>query len=959
MATYKEMIDMIGKFKHVPEILANPDLAYRGDNTRYNHGGRHPKYDGGGVSDPFTQGFTSGGFDSGGGGYNPYSMNMGEGSMLSGAEAGLSGDMPDADLLSGPSSGPGYQGLTPYGGGSIMAHSLINPRVSSFANGGKLEKKSEVTTSKDFKFTKFSDLTKEQQESLLTHFGNTEGWEPNGHIVTGESGITFGSGIDVKAVTSKKDLINHGISESDADKILKGLKVKVGDKTYDMAGKSVDDILKATGWSEKQLETHVKGITFESTSQSDVVSASVDKHYNNNTDLFDKVSNFEDFTVLSSVVHFTGDSHYEGEDRSIDRNKNASTKRALQVTIADLMNKHDGQLSSEQFHNVIYQADKIVDDQGGIGVRTDVSHPGDESATFNRWNKELNYSLGTLGEDYEHDETKYYTIDVDDLGKQGSSDKKSLIYYDATYVEPEVLPTEGMNMTPTQDISVQETPDPNSTPSESIVENPYTGPEFELENIPTQSFSKGGKFNTGGTTLIGPKEKEKTEYSKSAGSRNRGAFPRMKNEDILNGNVNESTFLALSMAQYYGYTGEINMTSGQRGGKDQTRVYGIYQREDAGVYRRFPEYQQAIADSLGVSLRDYKRNNVSSEEWENQDVDEVSGWIDDIWAKVQSGEMKMEEAGKLYPMHHMEGAAGDFTGSFKRWLEDGKSGKNKEAAKFLKDFDVDVLDESDHFHVTFGQNIDIESLPEEHQADYLTHKNQFDQLAIDSPDVAGTKVINMNPLSYQGEQRGVLTNNQESIEVQTPTLGTDRLPTTLPEKSLSSGFEAYQEYRDEATKKQQKTIQYQTHERLGIMDKYNPTNPILSYDEWLNENPEFQEQESTEGSESTRVGDHGAPFNESEDQPIDNILNPPGLIEGNFSRGHNPYNPYNPDPGFLIPPSNNPNPDPGFIVPPGNNPNPDPGFIMTADPQKWWYEFQSGVNNKVNDINNMINPYNK
>jgi hypothetical protein len=958
MATYREMIEMIGKFKHVPEILANPYSAYAGENTMYNHGGRHLKYYKGGGGYTGAGQATQGKGGVGSGYVSPYSQNMGEGSGLLGtlgAEPVMSGDMADAGLLKGPSSGPGYQGLTPYGGGSVMAHSLINPKVSSFANGGKLEKKSAVTTSEDFKFTKFSDLTKSQQKSLLTHFGNTEGWEPNGHIVTGESGITFGSGVDVKAITSKKDLMNHGISDSDADKILKGLKVKVGDKTYDMAGKSVDDILKATGWSEEQLENHVKGITFESTSQSDVVSASVDKHYNNNTDLFDKVSNFEDFTVLSSVVHFTGDSYYDDEDRSIDRNKNASTKRALQVTIADLMNKHDGQLSSEQFHNVIYQADKIVDDQGGIGVRTDVSHPGDESATFNRWNKELNYSLGTLGDDYEHDETKYYTIKVDDLGEQGSSDKKSLTYYDATYVEPEVLPTEGMNMTPTQDISVQETPDPNSTPSESMVENPYTSPEFELENIPTQSFSKGGKFNTGGTTEIDPNEEEKKEYSKSAGSRNRGAFPRMSNEGIINGNVNESTFLAISMAQYYGYTGEINMTSGQRGGKDQTRVYGIYQREDAGVYRRYPEYQQAIADSLGVSLRDYKRNNVSDEEWDNQDTDEISGWINDIWAKVQSGEMEMEEAGKLYPMQHMEGAAGDFTGSFKRWLEDGKSGKNKEAAKFLKDFDVNVLDESDHFHVTFGQNIDIESLPEEHQADYLTHKNQFDQLSTDSPDVAGTKVIDMNPVSYQGEQRGILTNNMVSLETQDVNLPGLESPTTLSKATPSPGFQAYQEYRDEATKKQQKTIQYQTHERLGTMDKYNPANPILSYDEWLNENPEFQEQESTEGSESTRVGDHGAPFNEDEG----NVLDTKNPIQGSFGQQVNrPRNPYQ-DEGFLIPPSNNPNPDPGFIIPPGNNRNPDPGFLVPDDPQNWWYEFQSGVNSKVNDINNMINPYNK
>jgi len=399
-------------------------------------------------------------------------------------------------------------------------------------------------------------------------------------------------------------------------------------------------------------------------------------------------------------------------------------------------------------------------------------------------------------------------------------------------------------------------------------------------------YTKGGLFDTGGTVdETDPSNKTEVvlNYSQSYGSRRRGAFPRMVNEDSgenPNLNLSENAYLALCMAQYYGYTGEIEMTSGQRGGKDQTRVYSKYQRNDAHVYRRFPQYQQAIADSLGVSLHDYKTNNVSDEQWKNQDTEAISGWIDDIWAKVQSEEMTMDEANKLYPMHHMTGDAGDFTGDFRQWLQSSKS------KEFRENFNISVLNERDHFHVTFGENVNV---PEEHKMEYVNHKDQFNSLSIDSEDVVGTKVINMNPSTYQGEQRNLLYGpyfQPIKIESQDVTLTSGvEPPATLKKATLPPGYKEYQQYRSEMKDKEEKTLGYRIHSSLESMDTYTTPKHLkaLSFDEWLNENPEFKEVpkediDKGESKENVSVvpGDHGVPFPGSVE---DKIVEEPDHIE--------------------------------------------------------------------------------
>ena len=59
----------------------------------------------------------------------------------------------------------------------------------------------------------------------------------------------------------------------------------------------------------------------------------------------------------------------------------------------------------------------------------------------------------------------------------------------------------------------------------------------------------------------------------------------------------------------------------------------------------------------------------------------MTNWINNIWSQVQSGEMTMKEADKIYPMEHMTGDAGDFTGGFKRWLNSSESKQFRKASK--------------------------------------------------------------------------------------------------------------------------------------------------------------------------------------------------------------------------------------------------------------------------------------
>ena len=1191
MGSYNEMMTMIGNFRKVPSVIASSIEAERQYRNQYVAGGTYNQQQAyqqnlGTVPSPTSsspttpqsyqtygssaqQVYQTKGGGSPGGASSQYGQTMGWGvgdNLLGGSGDGRL----DSENLAIGEGGAGgsYQGLLPYGTDQAYNHPLISPSVTSFKKGGRIHyddggKKKDETTVEEFNFTSWDNLTKTQQTALLEHFSLTEGYEPNGHLVTGGSGITFGSGLDAKALTTEQDFIDHGVSKEDAKTIINGLKYTQTDGTvYNMAGKNMDQIIADTGLSEKELKAHVNNITFTNTTQEDIVSLSVNENYNNNSDLLNKVSNFEDFTVLSSLIHFTGDSHFDDTGKHINRSPDleGGTKRAMQINIASLMNKHEGKLTSEEFNSVLHQTKKIVDDTSGIGTRTD-AHSKGASATFNRMNKELNYSTNTLGEGYEYDETKFYTIKLDDLGDVGTNEKKSLILYDPTFVKPgvevpeipgggidytidpesgeslyegtEVAPinTEGTNVTPTQEVK------PNSIPTESgggetglnlptnpmyqleVPENPYQNPNLEEREqsvnlpidtpfvgdhgVPMSDYSNGGRFNNGGTipsrkerktygppakegiresestteiilyqgvpvdsnnlrryndgTLVntatgeiideskleissqessynlsspggsphyvnrtalgklfhkndmkpidlrrrsdwvalqkeaeyagfdniddfmidmgyfkqegqwypdpnqefsydasnktvdgketeikvitdmsnynsskreveekgkpttvvevGPlmtqeeidaellntesqygyggkytknpydeggvvdetdppteEEKKSRNYYRSKSSSGQGAFPRMRNEGLRHTQVNKDVFLSLSMARYYGYDKEINMTSGRRTPQTQWETMRKYKKSTMHHYS--DELQEIVSDST-------KAHGWNSEEAEK----EIVNWLAEQENKFINGEITREEFHSL-TSRHMDGSAGDFTGDFQDWLKDGESGKNKEAAKFIKDFNVKIHDEENHFHVSFnekGEDISL-NLSESNQSLYNWHSEQFKDLS--TPDeTSGTMMINMNPSSYQGEQRNLLYGLQDrpldKMEVQDVSL----VPQLSAELIKASPHpEAYMKYRQEMHDKESKTIGYRLAQFSGGMENYKTPDKFkpLSYEDWAKENNINLEEETPNINIDSKTG-----VSESSYNPL-NPQNHPE-ISGQFSQGSNPY----------------------------------------------------------------------
>lgn len=376
-----------------------------------------------------------------------------------------------------------------------------------------------------------------------------------------------------------------------------------------------------------------------------------------------------------------------------------------------------------------------------------------------------------------------------------------------------------------------------------------------------RSYKKGGIFEEGGIS---------TDFYKSDESKEDGAFPRIRDKDkdeFPNMHLNQNAYIAVAMARYYGYDKVIDFTSGQRSGHHQHRIFKNYQYGDHRVYANFPAYQEKIAEALGISAKDYTRGNYmsdswvrantnynsSKELWDAADWDIPIKWQDDLYLKRESGEISFEEAGKLFPFGHMDAASGDFVGDFQTWLLEGKAGTNKQAAQFIKDFNVTVLLENkgkkgEHVHVTFPE-IDPSNLSESNQNFYNTHLSQFDNLSTEG-DVPGTTVINMNPSHYREDDgEGNITYNfkvPETEPINLPLKEVRALDTEIPEPTvtgvtLPAGYNEYQSY----LKEQSNKPAYKFAEQAGQMPIYQQLNPTLSFNEWLQENPEYMEQAGT------------------------------------------------------------------------------------------------------------------
>lgn len=242
----------------------------------------------------------------------------------------------------------------------------------------------------------------------------------------------------------------------------------------------------------------------------------------------------------------------------------------------------------------------------------------------------------------------------------------------------------------------------------------------------------------------------------------KGAFPRMYHtdkDDYPNLNLSKAGFMAVAMSQFYGYTGPIRMTSGERLGYDQWRVMKQYQYpQDMHLYNR--QFQQIVKDTI----KEYGYDNPASDNI-------IINWVEEQYKKYETGAISMKQLKQLVGSH-ITGDAGDFTHNYRTWLSSSKS------KDFRKQFNVKPLNEHDHFHVPF-HDIDPTTLPENMQGHYNWYSDMFDELSHETD--RGELRISMNPHDYTKDQlsgvRKLKTLPVEQLSL--PTFGTDphQLPT--------------------------------------------------------------------------------------------------------------------------------------------------------------------------------------
>ena len=255
------------------------------------------------------------------------------------------------------------------------------------------------------------------------------------------------------------------------------------------------------------------------------------------------------------------------------------------------------------------------------------------------------------------------------------------------------------------------------------------------------------------------------DWSSHHASNWKGAFPKMSNTDkerYPNLNLSKAGFMSLAMSKHYGYEDDIKMTSGERLGYDQWRVMKEYQYpQDMSLYNR--DFQKVVKDSIttfGMTERaDLK----------------IEDWIEAQYAKYENGEITEKQLRKKVSSH-IVGSAGDFTGDFRSWLRSGKS------EDFRTAFNINALDEGDHFHVPF-MDINSETLGTEAQAHYGHYSDMFDRMAKENN--RGQLRISMNPTDHNLEDlSGMYMPELPMIQPSLLPQNELDLPSTLPVESL-------------------------------------------------------------------------------------------------------------------------------------------------------------------------------
>jgi len=692
MGSYRDMMDMIGNFKHVPAVIASSKLKrYAAGGRRvtgrvYNHikgtnppikqinlGSTDNPYMGKpqfNVSDPtgheLMQAHTSGGFDPGYGAFNPYTATMiGGGGLLDG---GLPGG---TTSQTGGGSGPGYKGLTPYGSDtSQYAHELINPRVMSMDNGGTMP-----------------EDPRSFEEILLRQLFQESRFKSDA--------------VSPAGATSMAQIMPDAFKD--------GLK-----KGYVPEGTKYGDLVTNPKLAQQ----------FQENLMNDLMSRS----WNKGTDKVKQAKALAAYNMgPTGLVNYLNKQKAKGVDiyNSLDWMEGLNTETGDYVT-------------------------KIL-----LG--------GDDSY-----------------------ENEYKKLSNEFLGSPTTTETKS---------DPS---------------------GPVMTEQNQPTGDPYLGEEK------LTTYRKGGMFKKktydNGGVVDG--DEEYIPYSERYLSQQKGSFPRMSNIDLRHTQVNKDVYLSLSMARYYGYEGEIYMTSGRRTPQTQWETMRKYKKSTMHHYSK--ELQKIVSDST-------KQYGWKSEEAEQ----EIVNWLTEQENRFINGEISRDEFHNL-TSRHMDGAAADFVGDFSDWLRDGKSGKNKQASQFIKDFEVKVFDEKDHFHVSFNEEgEDISSkLNKTNQTHYNIHLQQFQNMS--TPDeVSGTLMINMNPSHYSKEEERFFHPFTEPIEFENiKEISTE--PAQLPAKAtILPSYQKYQEYLKSETEKPG----YQFAERISNMENYSRLNPTMSYDQYMTENP--------------------------------------------------------------------------------------------------------------------------
>ena len=167
------------------------------------------------------------------------------------------------------------------------------------------------------------------------------------------------------------------------------------------------------------------------------------------------------------------------------------------------------------------------------------------------------------------------------------------------------------------------------------------------------------------------------------------------------GYVTSKQGAALLLRGQYGFTGDLTITSGFRDAKNQARIMwnNWWRESDKG---------KDLAAGRKYLIGLYKDDDAAAA---------IADMFESNPTKAGKYEVrkKATEYLKQSPIsRHQSGLAIDVVGDFETWLKNGLREStdplyNPQAAQYIEDFNLNILQESDHFHITFQEDAPIEN----------------------------------------------------------------------------------------------------------------------------------------------------------------------------------------------------------------------------------------------------------